>query len=304
MAKYTLFFTVLLTISILFDPCCQSFSMSSPFRSSNNNHNNNNNNDRVKKNQVCTINDMAIFQSNREQHDYNGSMVFSPSSTSSPPPPPPQSSQSSLSQQKSDQLQSRRTVLYRPLIGIILGCTTCFVQSQTTLPHAAAAATTSSSTSTSSKQQQVEDDKSKLYQGFVQLNYLLDHWEQETTICGRSGDNPYISKNGCERTPIKVMDYLGYKDIKHPLFKADKTMRRLEPFVPTDREVEFYEAMESWMIAAEEGNGMAYISSWGEANPGGGKDRVQLFIERARKNVVQARDSLSTIVDIFELNKT
>jgi hypothetical protein len=150
----------------------------------------------------------------------------------------------------------------------------------------------------------VEEDKSKIYQGFVQLNYLLDNWEQETTICGRSGDNPYISKNGCERTPIKVMDYLGYKDISHPLFKADKTMRRLEPFVPTDREAEFYEAIESWMIAAEEGNGMAYISSWGEANPGGGKDRVQLFIERAKNNVIQARDSLSTIVDIFDLKQT
>jgi Ca2+ transporting ATPase len=58
------------------------------------------------------------------------------------------------------------------------------------------------------------------------------------------------------------------------------------------------------MIAAEEGNGMAYISSWGEANPGGGKDRVQLFIERAKNNVIQARDSLSTMVDIFDLKQT
>jgi hypothetical protein len=185
--------------------------------------------------------------------------------------------------------ETRRTALQRPLFGILLfGVTTW--QSRPLLVHAAV-----------SSKQQVEEDKSKIYKGFVQLNYLLDNWEQETTICGRSGDNPYISKNGCERTPIKVMDYLGYKDITHPLFKADKTMRRLEPFVPTDREGDFYEAIESWMIAAEEGNGMAYISSWGEANPGGGKDRVQLFIERARKNVIQARDSLSIIVDIFEL---
>lgn len=147
-----------------------------------------------------------------------------------------------------------------------------------------------------------DEDKSKIYKGYVQLNYLLDHWEEETTVCGRT-DNPYISKNGCERTPVKVMDYLGYKDVSHPLFKADKTIRRLEPFVPNGREDDFYDAIESWMIAAEEGNGMAYISSWGEANPGGGKDRVQLFIERAKNNVIKARDSLATVVDIFDIQK-
>ena len=202
-----------------------------------------------------------------------------------------QSAESRQSEKTNVQLHSRRTALHR-LMGISLGVTTTTVHSRS-IPPVHAAST-----------KQVEEDKSKIYQGFVQLNYLLDNWEQETTICGRSGDNPYISKNGCERTPIKVMDYLGYKDISHPLFKADKTMRRLEPFVPSDREVEFYEAIESWMIAAEEGNGMAYISSWGEANPGGGKDRVQLFIERAKNDVIQARDSLSTIVDIFDLNQT
>jgi hypothetical protein len=273
MAENTLFFTVLF---ILLLQCCESFSLTWPSRIKIN----------TCKSQTCHFR-MAVIQSTRKSdsttHDVqkNYRMVFPPRTT------PP------LIKQESEQLShtTRRTVLCRPLIGIVLGFTTV-VQSKTVLSAHAATAS-----------QQVAEDKSKIYQGFVQLNYLLDHWEQETTICGRSGDNPYISKNGCERTPIKVMDYLGYKDIQHPLFKADKTMRRLEPLVPSDREVEFYEAIESWMIAAEEGNGMAYISSWGEANPGGGKDRVQLFIERARKNVIQARDSLSTIVDIFELKE-
>lgn len=166
----------------------------------------------------------------------------------------------------------------------------------------AQAATMSVSSDVSlSKQQQ--EDKSKLYQGLVRLNYLLDHWEEETTICGRSGDNPYISKNGCERTPMKVMDYLGYKDIQHPLFRAENTMRRLAPLVPTDRDAEYYDAMETWMMAAEAGNGLAYISSWGEANPGGGKDRVQLFLERARNSVLQARDNLSIIVNLLDVKQ-
>ena len=149
---------------------------------------------------------------------------------------------------------------------------------------------------------QEEVDKSKLYNGYLRLNFLLDNWVAETTVCGMS-DNPYISSGGCERTPLKVMDYLGYRNINDPLFRADKTMRRLENLVPSDREVEYLEAIEKWQEAAEEGNGMAYISSWGEANPGGGKDRVNLFIARAKKNVIDSRDSLATVIDILGIQK-
>lgn len=46
---------------------------------------------------------------------------------------------------------------------------------------------------------------------------------------------------------------------------------------------------------------MAYISSWGESNPGGGKDRVALFIERSKMDVVACRDSLGTVIRILEL---
>lgn len=150
---------------------------------------------------------------------------------------------------------------------------------------------------------QVDEDKAKIYNGYERLSYFLDNWVQETTICGRSGDNPYISKGGCERTPFKVMEYLGYKNVNDPLFRADKTMRRLEVLVPADREAEYLEAIEKWTESADSGNGLAFISSWGEANPGGGKDRVELFIERARKNVSDARDSLATVVDILQIKK-
>ena len=49
---------------------------------------------------------------------------------------------------------------------------------------------------------QEASDKAKIVKGYQRLNYLLENWDKETTICGR-GDNPYI---GCERTPMKVMD--------------------------------------------------------------------------------------------------
>jgi hypothetical protein len=149
---------------------------------------------------------------------------------------------------------------------------------------------------------QEQADKEKLSKGYERLNYLLDHWKEETTVCGRN-DNPYITKGGCERTPEKVMSYLGYKDMSDPLFRAEKTIRRLENLVPAGKEVEFLEAIDKFSQAADEGSGMAYISSWGEANPGGGKDRVELFIERARKNVVDSRDSLAAVMDIIGIEK-
>ena len=97
------------------------------------------------------------------------------------------------------------------------------------------------------------------------------------------------------------MEYLGFKSIDDPLFKADATMMRLKDIVPSDREVEFYEAVDAFSQNAEEANSMAFVSSWGEANPGGGKDRVRLFIERSNNNVIVSRDSLKTVMDMLDL---
>ena len=52
---------------------------------------------------------------------------------------------------------------------------------------------------------------------------------------------------------------------------------------------------------AEEASNTAFISSWGEANPGGGKDRVEMFIERSRKQVETAKDSLGTAIKLLGL---
>jgi len=145
---------------------------------------------------------------------------------------------------------------------------------------------------------QEKTDKDNIIKGYKRLSYLIDNWEKETTICGR-GDNPYI---GCERTPEKVMDYLGFKSMNDPLFRADKTLLRLQTLVPSDYEIDYMEAMEKFNEKAEEGNGIAFISSWGEANPGGGKDRIDFFIERSRKNLIDAKDSLGAVVKILDLN--
>jgi hypothetical protein len=145
---------------------------------------------------------------------------------------------------------------------------------------------------------QQEVDQANIVKGYKRLQYLLDNWEKETTVCKIGGDSLEVR---CERTPLKVMDYLGYRATDDPLFRAEKTLRRLYVLAPPDRDVDYFEAVERYAESADEASGMAYISSWGEANPGGGKDRVELFIERARNNVVMAHESLGTVIEILGL---
>jgi hypothetical protein len=93
----------------------------------------------------------------------------------------------------------------------------------------------------------------------------LDNWEKETTVCGMGGDKLEVS---CDRSPLKVMEYLGYKSTTDPLYKAEKTLRRLYENAPAKRDAEFIEAVDVFAENADEASSMAFISSWGEANPG------------------------------------
>lgn len=146
---------------------------------------------------------------------------------------------------------------------------------------------------------QEEIDKANIVSGYKRLVYLLDNWEKETTVC-KIGQTTTFGDN-CLRNPMKVMDYLGYKSTNDPLFKVEKTLKRLGTLVPPDRDIEYLDAVENLLQNAEEASGMAYVSSWGEANPGGGKDRVEFFIERAKNNVIVSKKSLETVIDILGL---
>ena len=112
---------------------------------------------------------------------------------------------------------------------------------------------------------QEEIDKANVVKGYKRLQYLLDNWEKETTVCGMGGDK---LERSCDRTPLKVMEYMGYKSTTDPLYKAEKTLRRLYENAPAKRDAEFIEAVEVFAENADEASGMAFISSWGEANPG------------------------------------
>ncbi len=47
-------------------------------------------------------------------------------------------------------------------------------------------------------------------------------------------------------------------------------------------------------------NSMAFISQFGEYNPGGGKDEVLKYLEEAKIQVVLARNSLEKIIKVLD----
>jgi hypothetical protein len=105
----------------------------------------------------------------------------------------------------------------------------------------------------------VDKDQEKIEMGYKRLTYLIDNWEKETTFCNSGIDNPYVE---CERKPEKVMEYLGYKNQMDPLFRADKTLIRLQQNLvnsSSEEQAEFQNALDTWIEKAQEGSGLGRL---------------------------------------------
>jgi len=144
-----------------------------------------------------------------------------------------------------------------------------------------------------------DDELQRLALGYKRLKYLLDNWESETTICIRGCKGSY-ENCGCLRDPLVVQSYMGFKSMKDPLFKIDQIMIKAQPLVTGDQD-KYAEAVERWVEKANDGNVMAYVSSWGEANPGGGESEVRRYLEKSRKGVVESVDILKVICDSLDI---
>lgn len=49
-------------------------------------------------------------------------------------------------------------------------------------------------------------------------------------------------------------------------------------------------------------NSMAFISQFGEYNPGGGQDNVLKYLNESKKQVILAQKSLKTIMDCLDIS--
>ena len=113
------------------------------------------------------------------------------------------------------------------------------------------------------------EELARLVTGYQGLVYLLENFDQETTKCTPD----------CNRNPDAVRSYLGLRSMEHPLYQIEKVMQKGQDNIEdVDMLGDYIEAVESWSSCISESNAMAYTSSFGEYNPGGGKDVVSVVV--------------------------
>lgn len=148
----------------------------------------------------------------------------------------------------------------------------------------------------------------RLRKGHARVQYLLQNWEGITQVCKNNSDQAIkqvVRTDGgdkCEKTPLNVQIYMGYKSTEDPLYKADKLMVRAVPLIKEEfDQADYLEAVENYKEKADNTAMMAYTSSWGEANPNGGKDVIDDYLEKTRLDVVSCEKSLRQILNYLGL---
>lgn len=123
---------------------------------------------------------------------------------------------------------------------------------------------------------------------------MLNNFEQETTVCRENGGE-------CKRDADAVRKYLGLRSTTDPLFQIEKVFAKVKYMdIDPDFLEAFFEATEDYNTAMNMSNSMAFISQFGEYNPGGGKDEVLKYLNEAQKQVVLAEKALRTILNTIE----
>ena len=139
------------------------------------------------------------------------------------------------------------------------------------------------------------EDLARLRKGYEQINYLLDNFEQETTVCKENGGE-------CKRDADAVRKALGLRSTTDPLFQIEKVFAKVKNMdIDPDQLEAFFEATEDWNSAMNMSNSMAFISQFGEYNPGGGKDEVLKYLNESKKQVEIAQKALKTIMKSLDL---
>jgi hypothetical protein len=200
-------------------------------------------------------------------------------------------------QQQQPRVVSRRAALLKGLVVASSGVASAAVFS----PNQAAMAAAVPS----------PEEIQKLQKGYSRLTYLLANWDKLTTFCGNKstgGETSTAPKqviptedgqgggNTCERRPLVIQEYMGYKSTSDPLYKADKLMLRAVPLA--NDQGAYLEAMERYREKADMVSLMAYTSSWTGANQGFG---VEESLETTRQDVMILEKTLKEILGYLDL---
>ena len=135
-----------------------------------------------------------------------------------------------------------------------------------------------------------KDELDRLKVGYKQIRFLLDNFESETTVCRENGGE-------CKRDADPIRKALGLRTTTDPLFQIEKVFAKVKNMDLDPDELEaFFDASEEWSSAVNMSNSMAFISQFGEYNPGGGQDEVLKYLNESKKQVVMAEKALRTIM--------
>jgi len=105
-----------------------------------------------------------------------------------------------------------------------------------------------------------KEELDRLRKGYEQIQYLLNNFEQETTICKENGGE-------CKRDADAIRRVLGLRSTTDPLFQIDKVFNKVKNMdIDPDQLDAFFEATEDWNSAMNMSNSMAFISQFGEYN--------------------------------------
>jgi hypothetical protein len=131
--------------------------------------------------------------------------------------------------------------------------------------------------------------------GYQQITDLLNNFETATTVCRENGGE-------CKRDADPIRRVLGLRSTKDPLFQIEKVFAKVKNMdLDMDKLDAFFEASEDWNSAMNLSNSMAFISQFGEYNPGGGKDEVLKYLNQSKEQVIIAQKALKTIMNSLDL---
>lgn len=107
----------------------------------------------------------------------------------------------------------------------------------------------------------------------------------------------------CKRDADAVRKALGLRSTTDPLYQIEKVFGKVKNMdLDPDKLESFFEASEDWNSAMSMSNSMAFISQFGEYNPGGGKDEVLKYLNESKKQVILAEQALKTIMECLDIS--
>jgi len=156
-----------------------------------------------------------------------------------------------------------------------------------------------------------KEDLQRLASGYKDLVYLMDNWNTATRDCRFIGEkrqdvlqSGVESPNKCKANPDEVRKYMGMRDLNEKLYNTQQLFIDIEAqdLVPTKDDDRFADAMDDFEKHKRTASEWAYTSSWGEGNPGGGRDKVEDYLLRSKAEAALATKSLGIIIDVLKLS--